>query len=106
MGGVYLEHTNITAIDVPVLSTARYIDLDANPLLEHLDLPAVQSAHSISLDANPALASISAPVLTSADVFYIERNSVLPTCLAQNLAVQANATSVTIAGNDDMATCP
>jgi hypothetical protein len=36
---------------------------------------------------------------------HAERNSLLPRCLAQNLAAQATATNVTIVDNDDLATC-
>jgi hypothetical protein len=104
-GGVQLTHTNLTSIGLPVLSSGTYLDLDGT-LVEHLDMPSLQSALAIELVDNPALTSVSAPALTSADTVYVVRNAVLPTCLAQSLAAQANATTVTITGNDDTSMCP
>jgi len=104
-GDVQLEHTNLTSIALPVLSTGS-VDLENNALVQHLDVPSLQAAPAIDVIANPQLTNISTPALTSADRIDIERNVALPTCLAQNLAAQTNAANVTIAGNDDNATCP
>jgi hypothetical protein len=79
---------------------------EGNAFIQQLDLPSLQTATAIDPIGNSALTKISAPGLTSASRIDIERNVALPTCLAQNRAAQANATNVTISGNDGNATCP
>jgi hypothetical protein len=69
-------------------------------------LVALRSTAVLRIADNPALARLRLPSLTHVGSLYVERNATLPACEAQALANQAGADVVSIAGNDDTATCP
>ncbi len=103
-GEVAVGGAAVTSIHVPAFTTGDVAVRNA-PALSELDLPLLATASGFWIDNNATLSTISAPNLTGAQQVTITNNPLLPTCLAQALATQANATTVTISGDDDVGVC-
>ncbi len=81
-GGIHLERTAMTSIDLPSLQRA-----------------------DVSVLENADLSMISAPALIASDHFAVVDNPRLPTCAVLQLAQQASVTTPQISGNDDGTPC-
>ncbi len=108
-GGFYINDDAIlTTISAPLFvgDATSSVTAFSAPLLSELHLEGVQALESLHVQQCPVLTAIDAADLTAVTYFTIENNATFPTCAAQALAAQADATNITISGNDDAAICP
>jgi hypothetical protein len=102
----FVEASSLVALDFSALERARFVQVDRCTVLDEISgFPTLREVEGLGIARNPQLTEIAFPALMTAVELGVINNPFLPTCQATALAIQSNATDVTISGNDDDGTC-
>jgi len=106
-GSLSISGAQITSVTLTSLQSARRVNI-SNTAITALALPVLTTAsYDFRVTVNQTLASLSAPLLTTVvDGFYVSNNPLLPNCQATAIYAQITVTPAMFQINSNLGTCP